>query len=174
VKEVGDLMAEEAWGDKRDERAVDIRKKKIAESLGFKILYFAFCKNEYEKYGYFDKVYTNIDDFIILLKSLIPVDYNYKNEFSKIQVENYIDDSQDSEITSLEIKTIDDLFRVLQDYKISSPSEFIEKFPKLYEKAEKLKWIRKLYYYKNDPIGELKSRQRALKRAGTCLRRGIC
>ena len=159
--------AKEAWGSNRNEVDIDKIKNSIAKSAGYEILYFTYDKSKYESFGYFDKVFTDINEIISTLKNFIPEEYDYelnhaidKTKYEDLEYIVEVDSSTIgiTTISPLEIKTVDDLLKVIYDNKIKSPTEFIERFPKLYAKAEKLKWIRKLYYYrKSGEEGDMKN-----------------
>lgn len=57
----------DAWNKNQDITENDKAKKLYAEKNGLKVIYFTYQKSDYIKFGYFDKVYTNVD---ILFKDL--------------------------------------------------------------------------------------------------------
>lgn len=163
--------AKEAWGSNRDEKEIDKIKNAIAKSIGYEVLYFTYEKSKYETFGYFNKVFTDINEIISILKGYIPEEYDYELNctIDKSKYENLeyvIEDKSTIGITTispLEIKTVEDLLKIISENKIKSPTELIEKFPKLYEKAEKLKWVRKLYYYReSNEVGDVKNYRSSL------------
>ena len=154
----------EIWKIERDDEGIDKIKNSIAKSQGYTILYFTYDKTCYESFGYFDTVFTDINEIINILKKLIPEEYDYElnDELEKAKYNDleYIteEDSTDLHISPLEIQSVEDLLNVINEYKIKTPTDLINMFPRLYAKAEKLKWVRKLYYYReNNELGDMKN-----------------
>ena len=112
------------WKDVEYDDNVDVQesdkiKKEFAESNGYKVMYFTIYKDVYNKYGYFDKVYTNIED---LLTSVgIPLTIN----------KNYLLDLENFKIKNTKDKTSEELTKIIQDFinenKIKNPIELKKK-----------------------------------------------
>lgn len=108
------------WKDiDRNQQDIDKMKKSFAEKLGFKVVYFSLYKKEYEKFGYFDKVYFDVED--LLIDNNIPLNIN--KDFEK--------SLEEFSITQVKSKSRDSIKNRIQDYinlnNISSPTELKKK-----------------------------------------------
>lgn len=153
-------MKEELWGDNRDERENDIEKQNMAVSNGFLVFYFTYYISTLEEFGYFEKVYIDVDELANDIRKIKILPYTPPN-FEELKIEYSKTISTDEEIritTSREIGSIEDLNQFIQDNKISSPFILINNYPKYHSKAEKYGWISKIKYYKEDgEIGNIKN-----------------
>lgn len=108
------------WKDvDRNQQSIDKMKKDFAENLGFKVVYFSLYKKEYEKFGYFDKVYFDIES--LLIDNNIPLHIN----------EDFEKSLEEFSITQIKHKSRDEVKNRIQSYinlnKISSPTELKRK-----------------------------------------------
>lgn len=149
-------VAKEAWGSDYDIVQNDKNKKSAAESIGYTVLYFTYNLKEYNEFGYFDSVYTDENEIINKLRTIIPPKVDKESETRTI--DSPIEEIEETYISPLEVTDISDLLQIIQQQRIKTPTELIDKFPKLYSKAERLKWVRNLYYYVEEgEVGDMKN-----------------
>ena len=72
----------EAWNKDQDVVENDINKKLYAEKNGLKVIYFTYQKSDYNKFGYFDKVYTDIDNLFSDLNIEFIEDPDYEEKYN--------------------------------------------------------------------------------------------
>ena len=74
-------IANDAWNKEENIQETDKIKSEYAKKHGIKVYYFTYCLKDYNKFGYFDKVFTNIDQLFSELKldtSNIDLDFEIK------------------------------------------------------------------------------------------------
>ena len=72
----------EAWNKDQDVVENDRNKKLYAEKNGLKVIYFTYQKSDYNKFGYFDKVYTDIDNLFSDLNIEFIEDPDYEEKYN--------------------------------------------------------------------------------------------
>lgn len=72
----------EAWNKDQDVVENDRNKKLYAEKNGLKVIYFTYQKSDYNKFGYFDKVYTDIDNLFSDLNIELIEDPDYEEKYN--------------------------------------------------------------------------------------------
>lgn len=162
-------LLKDVW-DCKDTLEIDKYKNNLAINNGYKIMYFTYNKKEYIDYGYFDKVYTDIEELLLQIYKedelvntgsvsdmylLFDKQY-YLNKAKEI----IVDEGGTEEVIECirSLRSLDDVNSFLQKHKIKSPKKLRQDFPQVFRKSEKFGWINKLYYY-CDPseVGDIKN-----------------
>ena len=146
--------AKEDWGSTVDVISADKIKKQVLENLGYKVYYFTYAKSYLNKFGYFEKVFTDIDELFNQIGCEIEKDTDVK-----IPVENYKpDDIIINQSITKTINTFTDLQNFIYNNKIKSPKQFKFDYPTIHNHAEKYNWISRIYYYTEaNEIGDIKN-----------------
>ena len=100
----------------------DIIKKKFAESKGYRVLYFTEYVSTYQEFGYFDKVFTNIEDLILNGLGLsLEINPNFRQDFEELSVKNTKELTRDQLVNKIQ--------KFIIDNKITKPAELKIKKP---------------------------------------------
>lgn len=129
-----DEIAKDAWNKDVCIQEADKLKYKFAKDNGVEVYYFTYCISDYNKFGYFTKVYTNIINlFTDLGLDITNIDSDYENKYN-----NSISFEYNQDLVLI------DLNKFIKENKIYTREELKKIRPDLYWKAVKFELRNKL------------------------------
>lgn len=135
-------LSKRAWNSDVNVQDRDKLKKEFAIENGYKYYYFTYAKDYLERFGYFDKVFTDLDELFAEINIFT------KRKEQILHMESFLPENEIVDISlSKKLDTLEKVLKFLQDEKICSPEQLKLEYRSLYATLESKGWIKKLYYY---------------------------